>query len=1334
MAYKSSYTTYLSDWSKTLAWAKSEGIPNTSVGPVYALDTQRLASGDDIMSQAERTRAILSAANMQTNTVLPTDLRTPSNVLVNAYSDLSNIFTGLTGFLTGHSEANMWDAFKDAITDPTGKNIENLAAQWIPGVQDIEEYQQGGISDVLDHPIISLLDVLPLGNTALRLAAKAGFADRIADAAGTTADALAAAPSHGGIGLLRATGRIVSRTQLEGGMISRIPGVGQVAGMLTGAGGPLVRDATTGELTQVNATIGSRVRDLFKNAPGKAHLYKEALEINQKMTDLNKQLASPFHVMMGKLTGDEPAEVNRLLTQSGMTPAQIAEDDSISVGVKNAIAAYLPLKNWMQEKLLATGEAQWLTLPDGSKEFYLSKDAPVTASTVVEKADAALAKKAQAADALALQIVRLDAQAAPYADHLSQVGQAIYQRIRGDEERLNQRVPGRAQIERRQMGQILRTDAVTQRQVSSLDALLSPGGLVDQMKSAFNDGDFDTYKKLVTQAERRFHTQALNPLQSPDITDLANTFNELKQYAQYRSKLEKQYLREYTKNVESAMAKAAKAHEDFEKAVLRHPPARYIPMYLEVFANSLRAHLDGANKTDAALQVLRKSGVPESELARAQTDPRVLAESISLASRALGNDPFVGILDKKDIIQVENSAFDEIARTRAMGFQQAKLTVKGHPLTEQDFGPTYVPSVTSHELGRASYNVHMQLETIPSVDAAKARLFDYTNTVSDINVAVSKAMLQQLTRDGIIEFHTDYMPQHIYNGDDLYHLAQTQGLLKGFDPRSASGIAQLERIYETHFGLVQYNPESLFGYGAPKITPGAQYIPANIRDAITSFVKRDQLPVHGAVQTATSIFRTSVLAFSPRFTAHILFGGSFLVGLRGYPSMVQFMSDSYKLASAISKNDLDSVSSIIEKQIGPGVNLDNVLVGLRHRMAQAGNEDEIIQYVDQAFHHAGGKQIGNLLLHEMMDRDGLDKSKLSSWATAAANINYRLTSHIVLMQRALVYLDGASRVAKYAGRHEGQILDEAGHKVTLTTERASFEGIKAANRVMGDLREMTPFERHVMTTVMPFYGWTKHVLRYVASYPVDHPYRAQFLSNLANMNSEQVPSGLPTRIQLLFFLGSPSPDGTITTDDVRALNPLRDTANYMTLSGIVSALNPVFTGFMQAIDPQATYGGVPLYPNLTYSDLYGARGATAPGSRALDVIESFIPQVGALDVALDLSGQYKNLRQTDPGEYINDITTALGIPFTPETINLRQMAAKNEISKYQVAEQLANHAWDTGDFSQIMDLPSVPDPLNTLYNITPTQLLALYNYYKGQAPADVAPSEVAPPLPTPSSL
>ena len=93
---------------------------------------------------------------------------------------------------------------------------------------------------------------------------------------------------------------------------------------------------------------------------------------------------------------------------------------------------------------------------------------------------------------------------------------------------------------------------------------------------------------------------------------------------------------------------------------------------------------------------------------------------------------------------------------------------------------------------------------------------------------------------------------------------------------------------------------------------------------------------------------------------------------------------------------------------------------------------------------------------------------------------------------------------------------------------------------------------------------------------------------------------------------------------------------------------------------------------------------------------------------------------------VKSIGNQLNFPWVPQHLNLRQEAAKTAIAQYQVTKSLAQNAWDTGDFSSIADLGSVPDPRNPDYETPVSALQDLYNQlaaeYPGQPPADVAQS------------
>jgi hypothetical protein len=233
------------------------------------------------------------------------------------------------------------------------------------------------------------------------------------------------------------------------------------------------------------------------------------------------------------------------------------------------------------------------------------------------------------------------------------------------------------------------------------------------------------------------------------------------------------------------------------------------------------------------------------------------------------------------------------------------------------------------------------------------------------------------------------------------------------------------------------------------------------------------------------------------------------------------------------------------------------------------------------------------------------------------------------------------------------------------------------------------------------------------------------LANMAEYDISHAPGGLPSRYQFLSFLGSPDAQGNVTAFDLRAINPLRDTANYATWAGLFSSLNPAMTGVLAAVNPEIIYGNNTLYPNLTYDQFYGVKEAGAQGS-LLTAAEQFVPQIGGIQSALQLHAQRQGMSDS---QIIKSIGNQLNFPWVPQTINVRQEAARTAIDQYQVTKQLASNAWSTGDFGPIADLGSVPDPRNADYETPVSDLQALYSQLSQEYPGQ-PPSTTAQPLPS----
>ena len=190
MVAKTELQSFTQSWNQTAAWAQTQGIGRNSYYPIYQMDSARLLAGSTPMSSAERTRAILAAHNPNNVTPVPGDKANPTNVLGNAVTDLRNIFTGLSPTTL---IPNLFDTVKNTILHPStvikpiGEILGGVASgnmgevksgfeqaaglsgpgsilSWLPGVYDAGLYAQGGLSEVLSHPVTSFVDVAPFAS------------------------------------------------------------------------------------------------------------------------------------------------------------------------------------------------------------------------------------------------------------------------------------------------------------------------------------------------------------------------------------------------------------------------------------------------------------------------------------------------------------------------------------------------------------------------------------------------------------------------------------------------------------------------------------------------------------------------------------------------------------------------------------------------------------------------------------------------------------------------------------------------------------------------------------------------------------------------------------------------------------------------------------------------------------------------------------------------------------------------------------------------------------------------------------------------------------------
>lgn len=878
----------------------------------------------------------------------------------------------------------------------------------------------------------------------------------------------------------------------------------------------------------------------------------------------------------------------------------------------------------------------------------------------------------------------------------------------------------------------------------NLTELVSTGGLLDQMYAAFDMKNFDQLKDLSTVASRKLHNKSFqSPTASPALKQLVGMVDGIKKYSTTRDSITRHMdelwngrkivkdKRKGTLVSKSATKKSRqtsilhlankvdRAKDNFLKVSNANPPSVWDNYTQRVYSDLLAKKEAGAKMADDAIAKLGTQGLHESNLQALRTDPQALNELIDVTSTESMENHMLPNVETGIAKQTMNEARQVIADARAKGLK-----------------PMYLPTLHVNEIeerrgDEGLYNVNIGKTRISSEQRTHEKLMSTNTTLYNMQAGMHKAVHEFVTSQHEIDFQANDIQPFLYSADELYDALLKTGAEdmkdKAIGPDRPGSIKNYLASKVNDMDLVEYDPKSIFSSVNPKFNGKTMYINKDILAGMQQSFNRLRLPGSDVYDKATGLFRTSILGYSPRFTAHIAIGGTML--LAGKSSITAFKEIPEALHIARTGKLSDRVISKFNIS-EPEINKIESRLSKKNISAQEGAADNIL-------HHARGYSAAQLSIQERIaEKFGKDATNLKNpnwmthWLSVVPEFNLRITRFLTSFQKSIAFLDGSTHAGDHFFMDD---VDESGKqirtKVTMSPEQRVSEGMKHVNEVMGNVLNMTPIEQNFLTRLFPFWGWTKHVLTYVAKYPTDHPYRAMMLTQQARIQQQQLMSGLPLRTQLLFFLGAPDAQGNVKAVDARAANPLRDTAQYATLGGWLSALNPIITAPVAQVDPNITYGTNVLYPNITYNDLYGTNEA-GPQGGSLNAIESVVPEVSTLDAAFNLSGKYSYLQGADKGKLYKQMFDSLNIPFLQEqSLNLRQIAATNEKDRYQQANKAASDAWKSGDFSTLSGYGAVPDPRGDNYNITPANLKKVYDEIAASSNG-LPPSSVAQDLPT----
>lgn len=446
-----------------------------------------------------------------------------------------------------------------------------------------------------------------------------------------------------------------------------------------------------------------------------------------------------------------------------------------------------------------------------------------------------------------------------------------------------------------------------------------------------------------------------------------------------------------------------------------------------------------------------------------------------------------------------------------------------------------------------------------------------------------------------------------------------------------------------------------------KFPPPSNYDPASqiwMPKAILDNLERIHDPRPGALAgllaAPTQVFKTSVLGLSPRFLINHTIGHMVMQLAENGPMVYRDYADAIALNKAMAAGE--DVS-------------DRVPIEIRGSMNYARRDLADTPLASDPLFQRGGK-----LAEAWAKIQELKPVQAVSWL---ANKNYDLNAWLDDNNRLMSYLHG-----------ERKAFGDG-----LSGPAAQAAALETAYRTSMFWSDLTPIERTVIRPVVPFYGFTAKLMRFVLNYPFDHPARTAIMSNIAQAELHDQGSGLGLSWLNSLGLGPVNSKGKQLRLQLKGLNPFADVADKFTFAGFLAGLNPVLSSVAEAAgmkQPGSTYA------TETYDPATGKMVDQSPGLVG-SLLSNLVPQTQIAGALAGGGGSPKTL------------AAALGLPTSLTRVDVPATYAKAELAREQDQTAVFKQALSSGDWSTALTYPALVPLLTAIAQARSRGQLTAYN-------------------------
>jgi len=609
------------------------------------------------------------------------------------------------------------------------------------------------------------------------------------------------------------------------------------------------------------------------------------------------------------------------------------------------------------------------------------------------------------------------------------------------------------------------------------------------------------------------------------------------------------------------------------------------------------------------------------------------------------------------------SQYDDVVFTRDVHNELVRdLSKSWRDLADQGFDPVFVHRVP---VGReALLRLPRVSEFSQPVSSSKSRtITDATIYNKDLTVALAHDAAELLNR-AISQDYIDTITGTMGVTEDVLqrrYLPEARDLAMR---DSTLGIAgALKKLMTRDYGL--YQPESFKTFPTPRTFSGDPatrvWLPREVIRNLDRIHNPKANPLAMALGPATKVFRTSVLATSPRWHIYNMLGGAMtLMAERGPQAFARF-GEARKLLAEIRDG------SVAEGRVPP--DMIAALSESRRDLAEIANIKQGGRYADlwAKIQEHKAAQLGGKIVQKSYD--------LNSWF----DDHYRVMS----------YLQGEKN-AFGAG---------------LSKEASAMAGLESMRKTAQFWGEMTPIERNVIRQIFPFYAFTGHMMRYVANFPFDHPLRASIVANIARAELTDQKDGLGIDLLDSIGLGPIGKDGKQRRLSMSGINPFSNVADTFTMAGFLAGLNPVIQTGLEQAGMQVGGSGVQQQRyNPDTGKLENVKPDLIPS-----LVGNILPQALAAQRLLGLDPKFATLQRDNPEAARRMMASSMGLPNILSNDNAFIPLMKAELARQTSQKKALTEALRTGDLSEADKYPGLAAYIAQIRALRDAGQLTAYN-------------------------